>query len=78
MQNIDFCKYSPSILVISAFYASTAFLKHAKLYESPQTSLFCSEVRKIIFEIVKEDQNDLKTYINKNKVNEDIELFNTI
>jgi hypothetical protein len=48
MQNIDFCNYSPSILVISSFYAASAFLKHSQKYGSPETSNFCAELRKAI------------------------------
>lgn len=33
MQNISYCKYLQSILVVSSIYAATAFLKHSKKYE---------------------------------------------
>ena len=49
IQNVDYCKYSPSIVVISTLYAATAFLKHSKKNEGPETSKFCTEVRAILF-----------------------------
>ena len=58
MQNIDFCKYSASIVTLSSFYAATAFLKHSKKYESPENSSFCAEARKIIFKIIQEEVSD--------------------
>lgn len=30
IQNADFLLYSPSILVVSALYSATAFLKHSR------------------------------------------------
>lgn len=61
IQNNDFSKHSPSILVISAFYAATAFLKHSKAYDSAETSKFCSEARRVIFSIVEEESDAQKT-----------------
>ena len=61
MQNVDFCKYSPSVVVIASFYAATAFLKHSKKYEGVQTSLFCSEVRKLIFQLLNREHQQQKT-----------------
>ena len=55
MQNNDFTRHSPSILVISAFYAATAFLKHSKKYDAAETSKFCAEARKLIFTMVAEE-----------------------
>lgn len=49
IQNVDYCKYSPSVVVISTLYAATAFLKHSKKNEGPETSRFCTEVRGILF-----------------------------
>ena len=61
IQNNEFSRHSPSVLVISAFYAATAFLKHSKKYDSVETSKFCSEARKAIFSIVEEDLDAHKT-----------------
>jgi hypothetical protein len=33
-------------------YAATAFLKHSKKYESADTNKFCSELRRLIFELL--------------------------
>lgn len=55
LQCIDFCSYSPSILVLAALYASTAFVKHSKTYRGDYTNRFCQNVRRIIFEILQED-----------------------
>lgn len=52
VQCADFCPYSPSTLVISSLYAATAFLKHSRMYQSDDTTRFCSEIRKIIFSIL--------------------------
>lgn len=49
IQNVDYCKYSPSVVVISTLYAATAFLKHSKKNEGPETSKFCTEVRALLF-----------------------------
>ena len=43
------------MVVIASIYASTAFLKHSKKYEGPETTKFCSEIRKAIFEVVAQD-----------------------
>jgi hypothetical protein len=55
IQNIDFQKYSQSIIVLSSLYAATAFLKHSKKHESPETNKFCTEIRKIIFELIQSE-----------------------
>lgn len=52
MQNVEYTKWSPSIVVLSCMYASTAFLKHSKKYSCTDTSNFCTEVRKLIFVIL--------------------------
>ena len=66
MQNIDFCKHSPSIVVVSSFYAATAFLKHSKKYESPDNSSFCSEVRNAIFQILSDEHKDQSEFMSLN------------
>lgn len=48
VQNNDFCQYSQSIIVLSCFYAATSLLKHSKNHECPETTAFCSDIRKII------------------------------
>lgn len=55
IQNVEYCKHSPSVIVIASFYAATAFLKHSKNFESPITSHFCSEVRRLIFNLMHND-----------------------
>ena len=49
IQSIDFSTYSPSIVVVSAAYAATAFLKNSEAYKCNETTMFCIEARKIIF-----------------------------
>ena len=61
LQNNDFTRHSPSIVVISAFYAATAFLKHSKKLDQAETSKFCSEARKVIFMLLEEELKDQKT-----------------
>lgn len=56
LQCIDFSAYSPSVVVLSALYASTAFVKHSKTYKGDFTSRFCQLVRKVVFDIL---QNEL-------------------
>ena len=58
IQNVEFCKYSPSLVVISSFYASTAFLKQSKKIK--EASIFCNEVRKAIFAILRHDSRQDK------------------
>ena len=55
VQCIDFSLYSPSVMVVSALYAATAFVKHSKTFSSEQTNQFCSFVRAQLFEILEED-----------------------
>lgn len=55
IQNIEFSKISQSIIVIASLYASTAFLKHSKKYESQDTTNFCTEVRRLIFTLLQEE-----------------------
>ena len=52
IQNIEFQKYSQSIIVIASMYAATAFLKHSKNHESSDTNKFCTELRRLIFELL--------------------------
>lgn len=52
MQCVDFCLYSYSTLVMAAIYASTAFLKHSKAYQSEDCALFCTHLRQIIFQLL--------------------------
>ena len=48
----DFLQYSPSTIVASALYSSTAFLKHSRQFKSECTDKLINEVRKIIFQII--------------------------
>jgi len=62
IQNNEFTRSSPSILVISALYAATAFLKHSKVHSSKETIKFCSDARKAIFEILEEDLQNVADF----------------
>lgn len=62
IQNNDFTTNSPSILVLAALYAATAFLKHSKIHSSIETSKFCTNARKSIFEILEEDYGIAKGF----------------
>ena len=57
VQCVDFMLYSQPILVASAIYASTAFLKHSTVYNGEDTDKFIDEIRKIIFQIIDEEKN---------------------
>jgi len=48
--------------VLAAFYAATAFLKHSKKHDAAVTGPFCSEVRKLIFSILDEDQKAIAQF----------------
>ena len=52
VQNVSFCSYSQSTVVLACFYAATAFLKHSKKHEGDDTSAFCTEARRTIFRIL--------------------------
>ena len=62
LQHVDFQCYPASATVLAAFYAATAFLKHSKNHEVQATSPFCSEVRKVIFTILDEDQKAITNF----------------
>lgn len=63
IQNIDFVTYPASAVVAASIYASTAFLKHSKQYESPETTAFCTEVRKIIFSVLLKDTKEQSKFL---------------
>ena len=48
--------------MLAAFYAATAFLKHSKKHDAAVTGPFCSEVRKLIFSILDEDQKAIAQF----------------
>ena len=49
MQSVYFCRYSQPLIVISAIYAATAFLKHSKEYGNFETTNhFVKKLRDII------------------------------
>jgi len=52
IQNVEYCKWSPSIVVLASFYAATTFLKHSKKFNSAETATFTTEVRKLILKLV--------------------------
>ena len=62
MQNIQFIHYSCSILVLSAIYASTAFLKHSQEFGGDDTNKLIEEVRKVIFQIIEEERFQQKNF----------------
>jgi len=55
--------YSHSILVISAIYASTAFLKHSQEFNGEDTNKFINELRKIIFQVIEEERNQQASFL---------------
>ena len=61
IQNVEYCKWSPSIVVLASMYAATAFLKHSKKYECTDTSNFCTEVRKLIFTMLSNELTEQNT-----------------
>ena len=63
VQCSDFMLYSQPILVISAIYASTAFLKHSSVYQGSDCDKFINEVRKIIFQVIGEEKNQHMKFI---------------
>jgi len=65
IQNVEYCKWSPSIVVLAAMYAATAFLKHSKKYECNDTANFCTEVRKLIFTILQNELQEQKKSFNE-------------
>jgi len=60
IQNVEYCRWSPSIVTLATLYAATAFLKHSRKYECQETSIFCGEVRKLIFKILQTELNETK------------------
>ena len=59
IQSKDFCKYSKSILVISAIYAATAFLKHSLEYSGDDANILVNEIRQIIFNTLETEKKHL-------------------
>lgn len=55
IQNIEFQRYSQSVVVASSLYAATAFMKHSKKHEGPETTKVCGDVRKVIFDMLAEE-----------------------
>lgn len=62
MQNNDFTTNSASVIVLAALYAATAFLKHSKTYAGRETSKFCADARRSLFEILDEDKVHAKQF----------------
>lgn len=50
--------------MVAALYAATAFLKHSKAHGSKETTRFCTEARKAIFDILEEDSLIAKGFEN--------------
>ena len=48
---------------MAALYASTAFLKHSQTYAGKQTNDFVREVRRIIFQILDEEDRQTETFL---------------
>lgn len=65
IQNIEFQRYSQSVVVVASLYASTAFLKHSKKNEGPETTKFCTEARRIIFEIVNKEVGEQSKFLSE-------------
>ena len=59
IQSKDFCKYSKSIVVISAIYAATAFLKHSQEHSGDYTNNLVNEIRQIIFNTLETEKKHL-------------------
>lgn len=53
-------------MVLSALYASTAFVKHSKQYRGEETNKFCQCIRSIIFDLLLKEQSYLETKIVQN------------
>lgn len=57
IQNNEFTVNSPSVLVMAALYAATAFLKYSKSHScSKEACKFCMDARHALFEIIEEDK----------------------
>lgn len=63
VQCADFLPYSSSTMTISALYSATAFLKHSKDYQSPETVWLVTELRKIITQILNEELRQHDTFM---------------
>jgi len=65
LQCIDFQAYSSSVVVLSAIYASTAFVKHSRTYKGEYTTRFCQQVRKVIFDLLFNELENHKATVKK-------------
>ena len=43
IKKVNFCKYSPSIVVMSSLYAATDLIYNSKLSQDPETFKFCAQ-----------------------------------
>ena len=73
IQNIEFQRYSHSVVVIASLYASTAFLKHSKKNEGPETIKFCTEARRTIFEIVNQEVEQQSKFLSEGSFSQILE-----
>lgn len=49
--------------MVAALYASTAFLKHSQTFAGKQTNDFVREIRRIIFQILEEEDRQTETFL---------------
>ena len=76
MQCRDFMQYSGSSLVVAALYAATAFLKHSRTFAGKQTNDFVKEVRRVIFQILEEEDRQIENFLpNVHYKEDEIELL---
>lgn len=64
----DFLAYSPSAIVASALYASTAFLKHSRTFASDETSVFITEIRAVLFQLISEERHSQEGFLSDAKI----------
>ena len=59
--------------MIASLYASTAFLKHSKKHEGPETTKFCTEIRKHIFQMVEQEVDEQSKWLTTGSFNQLLE-----
>ena len=68
IQCLDFSSYSPSVVVLSALYASTAFVKHSKTYRGETATTFCTQMRLIIFQLLEQELESQNSNLSRKDV----------
>jgi hypothetical protein len=56
IQNIEFCKFSMSVVVLASYFAAVSMLRGCKQQGGQETSQFCSELRKILIGLMTTDK----------------------